>query len=286
MNEKVLLCVDDELSIQNSLKRLLRHEEFTVLTASSAEEGLRILEKVTAHLVISDQRMPEMTGTEFLQKVKELYPDTVRVILSAYADAKAILDAINCGEVYRFFTKPWDDEELKINIRQCFEHYDLLQAQKYQFCHMQAQNEKLNSLTEELARAVISERANTINVAQEIINIIQTPVLTLTEEGMILLINQSFFRAFPRLSQTTFGTDIRTLFPNQGEDFLSKILQGDADQNKCFVEMDGGLIQLESISLAMDSSLKRCVLMLKVMTSQEADERTSLTQEDMTYVET
>ena len=125
MNDKFVLCVDDEVNILNSLKRLLRKEDYTVLTATSGPEGLSLLEKQPVQVVISDQRMPEMTGTEFLKKVKERYPNTIRVILSGYAEAPALLGAINEGEVFRFLTKPWNDEELKPEIQQCFAQYDL-----------------------------------------------------------------------------------------------------------------------------------------------------------------
>lgn len=125
MNDKFVLCVDDEVNILNSLKRLLRKEDYTVLTATSGSEGLSLLEKQPVQVVISDQRMPEMTGTEFLKKVKERYPNTIRVILSGYAEAPALLGAINEGEVFRFLTKPWNDEELKAEIQQCLAQYDL-----------------------------------------------------------------------------------------------------------------------------------------------------------------
>jgi len=112
MTDKVVLCVDDEPHILNALQRLLRKEDFQVVTARDVEEGLAVLASRPVQLVISDQRMPGMTGVEFLQKVKELFPDAVRVILSGYADVGVIVDSINKGEIYRFLTKPWNDEEL------------------------------------------------------------------------------------------------------------------------------------------------------------------------------
>ena len=101
-----VLCVDDEEGILHSLKRLLRKEDYRLLTSSSGAEALKILEKNDVHLVISDQRMPQMSGTEFFAAVKERYPDTIRVILSGYTDVDSITESINKGHVYKFFLKP------------------------------------------------------------------------------------------------------------------------------------------------------------------------------------
>ena len=121
MSTKTLLCVDDEPSILNALKRLLRREGYTLYTASSGQQGLELLESTPVDMVMSDYRMPEMTGTEFLKQVKANYPNTIRVILSGYADSQAIEDALESGDIYRFLAKPWKDDTLKTEINDCFE---------------------------------------------------------------------------------------------------------------------------------------------------------------------
>jgi len=115
-----LLLVDDEPYILNSLKRLLRRENYRVLTANSGPEALEILALNPVRVVISDQRMPEMSGIELLSKVKSLYPDTVRIILSGYSELATVTDAINRGAVWKYLTKPWDDETLKEEVRKAF----------------------------------------------------------------------------------------------------------------------------------------------------------------------
>ena len=126
MTKPTILCVDDEANILSALNRLLRREGYTVLTANSGKEGLKLLdENDTVHVVVSDQRMPEMTGSEFLKQVKERKPETVRVILSGYAEVSAILEAVNNGAIYQFLTKPWDDEALKEQIKDCIHHYHI-----------------------------------------------------------------------------------------------------------------------------------------------------------------
>lgn len=123
MTEKTLLCVDDEPGVLRALKRLLRKEPYQVLTAGSGEEALRLLARRPVQVVLTDQRMPGMTGTALLQAVRERYPDTVRLVLSGYAEAHAILASINQGEIYRFLPKPWDDDELRATLRECFDRY-------------------------------------------------------------------------------------------------------------------------------------------------------------------
>jgi DNA-binding NtrC family response regulator len=125
-SEKVLLLVDDEENVQMSLKRILRREGYKILTASSAEEGLEIMAQHTVNVVLSDQRMPGMSGVEFLRRVKIMYPDVVRIILSGYTEVGTLTDAINKGEIYQFITKPWENDALTALIREAFIRHDML----------------------------------------------------------------------------------------------------------------------------------------------------------------
>jgi EAL domain-containing protein (putative c-di-GMP-specific phosphodiesterase class I)/CheY-like chemotaxis protein len=111
-----VLLVDDDVSILNSLKRILRNEGYDLLVARSALEGLSILAKQAVQVVITDQRMPEMTGTEFLSRVRLLHPETIRIVLSGHSDISTVTDSINKGAAYRFLLKPWDNELLKSEI--------------------------------------------------------------------------------------------------------------------------------------------------------------------------
>ncbi|MGQ9631466.1 MAG: response regulator [bacterium] len=125
MAQHTLLFVDDEVDILNILQRIFRNEGYNVITASSGAEGLEKLKGNKISLVMSDQRMPGMTGVEFLSRVREISPDTIRVVLTGYADIDIAISAINQGEVYRFISKPWNDEELRLTVRQALERYDL-----------------------------------------------------------------------------------------------------------------------------------------------------------------
>jgi diguanylate cyclase (GGDEF)-like protein/PAS domain S-box-containing protein len=115
-----LLLVDDEPNVLNALRRLLRREGYRILTAASGAEGLELLALERVQVIVSDQRMPGMSGVEFLSKVKELYPETVRLSLSGYSEISTVTDAINKGAISKYITKPWDDESLLQEIRNAF----------------------------------------------------------------------------------------------------------------------------------------------------------------------
>ncbi len=121
---RTILIVDDETGIQSALHRLLRRDGYRVLKASGGEEGLALLAEHDVQVIISDQRMPGMSGAEFLSAVKELHPHTIRIILSGYTDLAVVTDAVNRGAVFKFLTKPWDDELLRANIRDAFMRYE------------------------------------------------------------------------------------------------------------------------------------------------------------------
>ncbi len=120
-----LLFVDDEKNILNSLSRLFKNENYNILTALSAEQGLKLAEENDISLVISDHLMPGMNGVEFLAGLKEAAPKTIRILLTGYADMDTTIDAINKGEVYRYLVKPWNDKALLILVRQCLEVKEL-----------------------------------------------------------------------------------------------------------------------------------------------------------------
>ena len=117
---QTLLLVDDEPNILNSLSRLLRREGYTILTTTSPLDAFELLARQPVHVILSDQRMPEMSGTEFFSRVRQLYPDTIRIVLTGYTDLDSVTGAINRGAIYKFLTKPWDDDVLREQIREAF----------------------------------------------------------------------------------------------------------------------------------------------------------------------
>ena len=122
--ERTLLLLDDEDNVLRALVRLFRRDGYKVLTASTVREAFDLLASNPVQVIVSDQRMPDMSGTEFLAKVRELYPDTVRMVLSGYTDLATITEAINRGSIYRFLTKPWNDDELRGHIEAAFRAHE------------------------------------------------------------------------------------------------------------------------------------------------------------------
>lgn len=122
-SKHAILLVDDEPEILFSLKGLLRRE-FELHTAESGQAALEILRQHTIHVVMTDQRMPEMTGVELMGRVKTEHPDAIRMVFTGYADIKAVVDAINNGGLYRYITKPWDPDDLVVLLRDAAAEYD------------------------------------------------------------------------------------------------------------------------------------------------------------------
>ncbi|MBI4715343.1 MAG: response regulator [Nitrospirae bacterium] len=151
---QTILLVDDEENILNALRRALRKEPYDILTATAGPEGLRLLEGRTVALVCSDHRMPEMSGVEFLDQVKRRSPETLRIMLTGYADIHAATEAINRGEVYRFISKPWDDEDLRGIIREAVSRYALIRENRELHRLTELQNLELKELNTHLERKV------------------------------------------------------------------------------------------------------------------------------------
>ncbi|MDB5863340.1 MAG: response regulator receiver modulated sensor-containing diguanylate [Betaproteobacteria bacterium] len=121
--ERTLLLLDDEENVLSSLKRLLRRDKYRIFTATSVSAAFEVLAANRVGVIVSDQRMQEATGVEFLRRVKDLYPDSVRMVLSGYTDLESVTDAINQGAIYRFLTKPWDDNLLRAHIAEACRRY-------------------------------------------------------------------------------------------------------------------------------------------------------------------
>lgn len=125
MEPSNILIVDDEKSVIEALKRAFMEDPYQVFSAEDAIEGLAVLSTNKIKVVISDEMMPGISGAEFLARVSKNYPGVVRIMLTGHASLKAAIQAINKGEIYRFFTKPWDDFELRFAVKSAVEKYDL-----------------------------------------------------------------------------------------------------------------------------------------------------------------
>lgn len=151
-----ILFVDDEASILATLKRVFRPSGYRVFTAESGAQGLEILEHEAIDLVVSDMRMPEMNGVQFLEKVRERWPDTVRILLTGYAEIGTTIDAINKGQIYRYVSKPWEDSDIKMTVKQAL-HQKILEREKLRLEELtHKQNEELKYLNANLEEKVLA----------------------------------------------------------------------------------------------------------------------------------
>ena len=194
--ERTLLLVDDEENITSALTRLLRREGYQILRANSGQQGLEILTQNQVGVIVSDQRMPEMTGTEFLSRVRELYPDTIRIVLSGYTELNSVTDAINRGNIYKFLTKPWDDDLLRENIEEAFRRYEMKIENARMARELVSVNEimaQLNANLKHMVELKTREAGLTLgilNVAQEVLNHLPLAVIGIGEDGLIAMANR------------------------------------------------------------------------------------------------
>ncbi len=208
-----VLLVDDEESILRALRRLLRGQPYEVVTTGGAEEALRLLEKEPAHLVMSDHRMPGQTGVEFLREVRRRWPDTIRIILSGYTEVKAIIDAINDGEVYKYLTKPWNEEEIKLHLVRALEQYELQAENERLTREIVAQNDKLRELN-----ALLDQRASDATHGfasyQNVLEAAGVTMLTLDDHGMIVWANAQAMELSPPDGPGLIGTPAHAALPD------------------------------------------------------------------------
>jgi len=225
VEERTLLLVDDEANITTSIRRLMRGEGYQILVAESGQQGLELLATHHVGVIISDQRMPEMTGVEFLRRVKRLYPDTVRIVLSGYTDLKSITDAINEGAIYRFLTKPWEDDQLLNNVREAFQRYELKRENSQLAMQLKLANEELSVINRDLelyARTKVKETLHSIGalqVSQEILEYLPTAVIGVDNEGLIVIANLTANSLFAKGQPSLLGAMANTCAPLQFKDY-------------------------------------------------------------------
>jgi type II secretory ATPase GspE/PulE/Tfp pilus assembly ATPase PilB-like protein/DNA-binding response OmpR family regulator len=150
-----ILLVDDEANVLKALGRVFREENYRVLAAASGTEALEILAREPVQLIISDYRMPGMNGAEFLRRVKDAFPDTIRIMLTGHAHTNAVMGAVNEGAVYKFILKPWDDDDLRVTVALALEQHDLIQRNRL----LKRENVKKSKEIGALSRLAVTHRS-------------------------------------------------------------------------------------------------------------------------------
>ncbi|EGW20029.1 response regulator [Methylobacter tundripaludum] len=248
---RTLLLVDDEVNIINALKRTLRPDGYTILTANNGEEGLALLAEHEVGVIISDQRMPHMTGVEFLRKVKLLYPKTLRIVLSGYTELESVTSAINEGAIYKFLTKPWDDDLLRDNIREAFQYHEMEQENLRLSRELRSANEKLSILNQYLEQKVVDKSheiihsINLLQISQEILEHLPIGIIGIDEQNMIVVSNKCAEEIFGQPPGTCLlGLMAGDALPDVLLQLLQKIYPGD------LVQLDDEIVTLnEGVSI-------------------------------------
>jgi len=227
-----LLFVDDEEKVLASLKRLFMGHDYEIHTAGSGEEALKVVNENPVDLIISDQRMPEMTGVELLGMVREIYPDTIRMILTAYSDIEAAIASINEGQVYKFILKPWENDELRLTVIKALEHYDLIKENKRLNEELKEWNRTLEKKVEYRTKELMEEKNKLITV----INTIKEGFVFCDDKGVLIQINptaEKYFNVkFSEVAGKTLNLDVFTPVKETVEKYLLKFKK-DRSQKDC-----------------------------------------------------
>lgn len=195
--KRTLLLVDDEQNIVSSLKRLLRRDDYRILSANSGQEGLEVLAQHPVDVIVSDQRMPGMLGVDFLRAAKDLYPHTIRIMLSGYTELQSVTDAVNEGAIYKFLTKPWEDDLLRGHIADAFQVKEIADENERLNLELRTVNQelatanrKMGELLQQKQQQITLDEIN-LNVARELLQLLPLPVIGLDDEGFVAFVNDA-----------------------------------------------------------------------------------------------
>lgn len=198
-----LLIIDDEANILASLGRMFRRDGYRLLRAASGREALALLAGNEVGVIVSDQRMPDMNGAQLLAKVRERWPDTVRIMLSGYTELSAVTDSVNQAGIYKFLTKPWDDETLRETVREAFQLYRVTRENTRLNAALREANAALTQWNRELEQRVAEKthealrNLHVLRAAQEIMAHLPMAVFGIDADGCLVMANQAAARLLP-----------------------------------------------------------------------------------------
>lgn len=212
-SEYKVLLVDDEAPILAALRRTFFDEQWETMTAVGGEEALSLIYDNDFAVVLSDYKMPDMNGVEFLSEVRKISPDTVRMIISGYAEAHAIVEAINEGQIFRFIPKPWNNTELLNIVKQGISFFSLTNRNRELEARLLAKNAELAAINEDLEQRVkdrtreLSAHNQALTFVQEVLDELPYAILGIDPEGLIVMVNKLGFNVFSS-SEMVLGSDV------------------------------------------------------------------------------
>lgn len=252
-SSRTLMLVDDEPNILTALKRLLRRDGYEILTANSGEEGLALLEGRAVDVIVSDQRMPGMMGVDFLRAAKEKYPDTVRIVLSGYTELKSVTDAVNEGAIYKFFTKPWDDNQLRGHIAEAFRRKEMEDENRRLNTEVQNVNQDLATANRQLGMLLkqkqqkIARDEVSLDIVREALEHLPLPIIGLDDQAMVVFVNVASAALFSRMG-LMLACDLAYVLPS-----LSEAICGMEEDVARIVEIDGAWFNVTCRSMGAHS---------------------------------
>ncbi|MDR2365873.1 MAG: response regulator [Zoogloeaceae bacterium] len=210
---RTLLLVDDKDSVFSALRRMLRPDGYKIITALGGAAGLEILRTQPVDVILSEQRMQYMSGVEFLGQARLIQPDCVRMVLTGYLEIQSIAKTVNEGAIYKFLTKPWDDEQLRAALREAFAHKELADENRrlteeisIANQNLTLANQRLHTLLEEKQHRLLRNE-KVLDILHEIIQILPLPLLGVDDSGMIAASNEA--------AQQTLGSEAQDLLPGR-----------------------------------------------------------------------
>ncbi|RJQ44151.1 MAG: response regulator [Nitrospiraceae bacterium] len=268
MDEQIrLLCVDDEENVLKALKRIFLDSDYEIITASSGSEGLEILKETEPiQVVISDYRMPAMNGVDFLREVYRNWPDTVRIVLSGYADTASIVEAINEGHIYKFIPKPWNDDELKVSISNALDRYFIKQKNNILTKELAEKNRELLEINNNLEKVVEKRTSDLIlqnrilTCSQNILDALPVAVIGIDPDGQIVQCNKLGLDMFMMESGNILGMDRRDSLPVELNALIEDIMKkGDITAS---IQKNGSSVSVKGVHMEHEHGQEGIILVL------------------------
>jgi len=265
---RTLLLVDDEPNILQSLKRLLRRGGYQILTAESGQEGLKLLEQHQVQVIVSDARMPGMGGIEFLDRARERWPDCIRIMLSGYTELEAVIQAVNRSAIYKFFTKPWEDDRLRDHIEEAFQQYELQDENHRLTQELHAANDELariNQRLEERVDANVKQSALSLvslKVAQDILEHLPIGIIGISEDNLISSVNQYALKLLNGGKSGLIGLMADDVLPAE----ILKIHCASGEKRQVTEQVmlaDGRVIEVQRYQMSHDDGVNASILIIQ-----------------------
>lgn len=248
-----LLIVDDEIEVTKSLARQFRRK-YKIHTAHNVDEAIEVMENENIQVVISDQRMPGLTGVDFFHKIKDRYPDALKLILTGYSDIEAVIGAINEGQVFRYITKPWNPTELEATIKEAFEKYELITKNRKLMRNLYDANqnleEKVKLRTSELEQS--NEKLKQLNIEKNkyigiVAHDLRVPI------GNIFSFSELLISEYSNLSVEEHLEFISII--NERSSYSLSLMESFLDASK----IESGILELNFKTWEYNELLKNCI---------------------------